>query len=133
MSKEIIKPRAGLYLCTRTSACDEDRPCDEAFRVTIMNTYTEVWAVELGDIQPFVDKYGECVVGRNDDGFATIEIYDAWREGAFAAEALRLREALAEIREVWAGAEVGEPVYAQEAYAVFLCRQMFEIAARAIA
>ncbi len=38
------------------------------------------WAVELEDIGAFVDKYGQCVVGRDIDGFCTIEIYDDYRE-----------------------------------------------------
>lgn len=114
-----VRPRAGLYLCTRTSACGM-KPCDEAFRVLIVNTDTrdvddpkkipanrgtdgdwykkgtnhrveggkirrdlgtkEEWAVELRDLQAFVDKHGECVVGRDIDGFCTIEIYDTYRE-----------------------------------------------------
>lgn len=40
--------------------------------------------------------------------------------------------ALAEIREVWAGSECGEPVYAQEAYAIRLCKQMYQIACDAL-
>ncbi len=47
------------------------------------------------------------------------------------AECERLRQALAEIREEWAGAECGEPVTAQESYAIQLCRRMFAIAADA--
>lgn len=38
------------------------------------------WAVELPDVMPFVKKYGDCVVGVNDDGFNEIEIYDDYRE-----------------------------------------------------
>ncbi len=45
-------------------------------------------------------------------------------------EALRL--ALHEICEVWAGAECGEPVHAQEAYAIHLCKQMHALAAEAL-
>ena len=41
-------------------------------------------------------------------------------------------QALREIREVWAGAECGDPVYAQEAYALNLCKQMYDIAVEAI-
>ena len=37
-------------------------------------------------------------------------------------------ETLEEIREVWAGAEVGVPHYAQEAYAINLCKQMYSLA-----
>lgn len=40
----------------------------------------EVWGVELTDLQAFVDKYGECIVGRENSGFYTIEIYDTYRE-----------------------------------------------------
>ena len=41
--------------------------------------------------------------------------------------------ALAEIREVWAGSEAGEPVHAQEAYAIRLCKQQYQMAVDAIA
>lgn len=115
----LVKPRAGLYLCSRTSAYHE-KPCDEAFLVirTYVDTrncddpkkipanrgsdgdwYTkgtnhrvengmirrdlgvqEDWAVEITNLQEFVDKYGPCVVYRNEDGFCTIEIYDDYRE-----------------------------------------------------
>lgn len=37
-------------------------------------------------------------------------------------------ETLEEIREVWAGAECGVPHYAQEAYAINLCKQMYSLA-----
>ena len=54
-------------------------------------------------------------------------------------EIIKLREerddllaALEKIREVWAGAEAGEPVHAQEAYAIHLCKQMYQIAVTAI-
>ena len=35
---------------------------------------------------------------------------------------------LHEIAEEWAGAECGEPVTAQEAYAIHLCKRMYQIA-----
>lgn len=39
------------------------------------------WAIELTDIQSFVDRYGPCIVfERNLAGFCQIEIYDDWRE-----------------------------------------------------
>ena len=41
--------------------------------------------------------------------------------------------ALEEIREIWAGAEVGQPVHAQEAYAMRLCDQMYKAAVIALA
>ena len=49
-----------------------------------------------------------------------------------ADEIERLRSALSEIREVWAGSEVGEPVYAQEAYVIRLCKQQYQIACDAL-
>lgn len=42
-----------------------------------------------------------------------------------------LLQALHEIAEEWAGAEVGEPVTAQEAYAVSLARRMYGTAVAA--
>lgn len=42
------------------------------------------------------------------------------------------RDRLGEIREVWAGAEVGQPVTAQEAYAIALCKQMYRLACEAL-
>ncbi len=116
---EITAPRAGLYLCSRTSLY-EGQPCDEAFEIVItsvdvrfcddpkkirMNNGTDGdwylkganhrveggcikrdvgtetrWAVEVLDIQAFVDKYGKCVVSLGADGFCQIEIYDDYRE-----------------------------------------------------
>jgi hypothetical protein len=43
-----------------------------------------------------------------------------------------LRSALHEIAEEWAGAECGEPVTAQEAYAIQLAQRMYRIAAEAL-
>lgn len=40
--------------------------------------FETVWAVELKDIQEFVDKHGECVLQRNSDGFCTIHISPQW-------------------------------------------------------
>jgi hypothetical protein len=52
------------------------------------------------------------------------------RECAIArdAEIERLRRALHEIAEEWAGAECGEPVHAQEAYAIGLAKRMYALA-----
>ena len=47
---------------------------------------------------------------------------------AAAQEIERLRRALHEIAEEWAGAECGEPVYAQEAYAITLAKRMYALA-----
>lgn len=50
------------------------------------------------------------------------------------ANALKVAvDALREQVEIWAGAEAGEPVYAQEAYAIRLCKQMYDEATLALA
>jgi hypothetical protein len=51
---------------------------------------------------------------------------------AAADEIERLRRALHEIAEEWAGAECGEPVHAQEAYVIGLAKRMYGIAADAL-
>jgi hypothetical protein len=85
-------------LCIDTRSCDDPKKIPEN-RGTVGDWYVrgtnhrveggkirrdmgieEVWAVELADVQAFVDKYGACVVRRNADGFCTIEIYDDSRE-----------------------------------------------------
>lgn len=40
--------------------------------------FKSVWAVEITDIQAFVDKHGECVLERDNDGFCTIHIAPQW-------------------------------------------------------
>mgnify|MGYP006921375145 CR=1 FL=1 len=40
----------------------------------------------------------------------------------------RMRRALHEIAEEWAGAECGEPLHAQEAYAIALAKRMYALA-----
>lgn len=52
----------------------------------------------------------------------------AYAELAVAQETERLRRALHEIAEEWAGAECGEPVTAQEAYAIELAHRMYRLA-----
>lgn len=42
------------------------------------------------------------------------------------------RMALESIREIWAGSECGQPVHAQEAYAINLCKQMYQEAVDAL-
>lgn len=79
----VAGPRPGLYLCSRSSEIGGGKPCDEAFKVVLVQTaiaQTEKWAVEVTDLQAFSDKHGACVIGRNSDGFCTIEIYDTYRE-----------------------------------------------------
>lgn len=46
----------------------------------------DMWAVIIFDMQEFVDRHvGVCVVGRDDEGFCTVEIYDDYREGRVQA------------------------------------------------
>ena len=56
-----------------------------------------------------------------------------WEGRATKAEADRdsFARALHEIAEEWAGAECGEPVHAQEAYAIALAKRMYTIAVEA--
>lgn len=43
--------------------------------------WTTEWAIEIDDVMEFVDKINvECILSRNLDGFAQIEIYDEFRE-----------------------------------------------------
>ena len=49
-----------------------------------------------------------------------------------ADEIERLRMALAEIREVYAGSELGKPIYAQEAYAIDRLKEMYKIAVKTL-
>jgi hypothetical protein len=45
--------------------------------------YEEVYVINIDnitDIMNLIDKYGECIIGRNAGGFNTIEIYDDYRE-----------------------------------------------------
>jgi hypothetical protein len=44
----------------------------------------------------------------------------------------QMRRALHEIAEEWAGAECGEPVHAQEAYAIGLAKRMYSLAAEGL-
>jgi hypothetical protein len=37
------------------------------------------WVVQVNDVMDFVDSHGECVVGRTNEGYATIEIYNCSR------------------------------------------------------
>lgn len=48
-------------------------------------------------------------------------------------ECERMRRALHEIAEEWAGAECGEPVHAQEAYAIGLAKRMYALAVEGLA
>lgn len=56
----------------------------------------------------------------------------AQEEIADELEHERMRRALHDIAEEWDGAECGEPVHSQEAYAIGLARRMYELAAEAL-
>jgi ferredoxin len=61
----------------------------------------------------------------------------AWNAAGAYADGLRKAlgaalQALHEIAEEWAGAECGEPVHAQEAYAIGLAKRMYGISAAAL-
>ncbi len=47
-------------------------------------------------------------------------------------EITTLRAKIEEIREIWAGSEIGEPVTAQERYAIWLCKQMYGVTIEAL-
>ena len=76
----ILTPRNGLYIVERTSG--DEPPCDDATKVRATCSdrgalkWSFVWMIEIDDIMSFVDKYNDCIVSRNKDGFAEIEIYD---------------------------------------------------------
>ncbi len=83
----LVAPHKGLYLCSRTSlgVLSNAQPCEEAKRVLVrtrdqVHTEIEEWAVEIPDLQVFVDKHGRCILDRDDNGFYTVEIYDDYRE-----------------------------------------------------
>lgn len=40
----------------------------------------DAWAIDVSDIMMFVDANGSCMLNRDENGFATIEIYDDYRE-----------------------------------------------------
>lgn len=68
-----------------------------------------------------------------DAGVAREQFAEMTKErDALRAEVERLRGALHEIAEEWAGAECGTPVHAQEAYAIALARRMYTLAALAL-
>lgn len=79
--KRLVAPCADIYLVSRTSVMGGN-PCDEAFEVEILAATVVLrrWAVNITNIMDFVDTHGECVVSRDEHGFAKIEIYDTCRE-----------------------------------------------------
>lgn len=83
------------------------------------------------------DDQGKCQYGfpgcmRADDQMLSKHFADGYFAEQEKKRADALEAALCEIREEWAGAECGEPVYAQEAYAIGLAKRMYQIAARAL-
>lgn len=79
---DIVQPRPGLYKVSRTSdrrVWPLKKPCDGAAPTRVTETLIE-WVAYIPDIMAFVDKHGDCIVGRDRGGWATIEIYDDWSE-----------------------------------------------------
>ena len=69
--------------------------------------------------------------GRTDDLLTSIIRSKGKEMSEMMAERDALARALHEIAEEWAGAECGEPVHAQEAYAIALAKRMYTIAVEA--
>ena len=70
------------------------------------------------------DALKRCEQGKHPPltAWETQQLIYAWLERE------RMRRALHEIAEEWAGAECGEPVHAQEAYAIGLAKRMYTLA-----
>lgn len=70
------------------------------------------------------EELARCERGQptNLTAWETQELIYAW------LECEHMRRKLHEIAEEWAGAECGEPVHAQEAYAIGLARRMYALA-----
>jgi hypothetical protein len=70
------------------------------------------------------DALARCERGQHPPltAWETQQLIYAWLERE------RMRRALHEIAEEWAGAECGEPVHAQEAYAIGLAKRMYALA-----
>ena len=73
------------FLTSRAIRDDSEKPCDEAVRKQV-EPFSEQkeygWFVKLetlGDLMKFIGKYGKVVVD-NDDGEATLLIYDDYIE-----------------------------------------------------
>ena len=58
----------------------------------------------------------------------TLKMNDLRPCDANALTLTRMHRALNEIAEEWAGADCGEPVHAQEAYAIGLAKRMYALA-----
>ena len=98
------------------------------------------WISEYGlrELTTDSEKLGslEWEVKRNKERGYNVPLYTRTATGEHA-DRLRTaledaRRALHDIAEEWAGAECGEPVHAQEAYAIALARRMYGIAAAAL-
>jgi len=48
----------------------------------IQKNPTNVWVLEINDLNKFVEKNGEIILnaGYNEEGYMSVEIYDDWRE-----------------------------------------------------
>lgn len=96
-------------------------------------------------LQDILSRFKSCIGGGNGEiegdkeAIAEAEAAIATMGDAFAASGKPIsdneasfRLALEAIREIWSGSECGEPVHAQEAYAIHLCKQMYQEAVDAL-
>lgn len=75
---DMVEPRPGLYTVGRTSSYG--KPCEEAFKIRVDNGTHEEWAVQVDDLLAFIEKHGQCIVQKYENGYWDIEIYDDDRE-----------------------------------------------------
>ncbi len=68
-----------------------------------------------------------------DSAMADIKAVNEGQQREISDNEASYRMALEHIREVWAGSECGVPVHAQEAYAINLCKEMYQEAVDALA
>ena len=99
-----------------------------AVRVSGASLYIDDGELQDNSQHPFIDYYFDSPA----EIHRKLQERDALRGQrpplTAGLERERMRRALHEIAEVWAGAECGEPVYAQEAYAIGLARRMYALA-----
>lgn len=98
---------------------------------SFMSAQNSAQAMQIDELKRDLAAAKEARQRAEDDKEMLRQTVKALDERAQRAEALAesYRLKLHEIREEWAGAECGEPVTAQEAYAIHLAKRMYELAA----
>lgn len=108
------------------------RTAEEEDYQTILRALSLLAAAEANDgTTPETDACGNEPRSPGDGDYIAMRVVAARleRERNAALRALQVtRRALEDIREEWAGAECGEPVTAQEGYAIGLVKRMYQIA-----